>query len=65
MVMICPDLPDGARLGACAAAAALGLDRRTLRRYAAALGLAPSLNRLNGRAVWSGRQVKQIWRASC
>lgn len=64
MVTECPTCSDTARFGVVAAARVLGIDRGTFRRYAAKLRLMPSVARTSGRSVYTGRQVKMMWRAA-
>jgi len=62
MTNVIPTCPDSARYNTSEAARLLQIDRGTLRSYAGRWGISPSVSRANGRAIWTGRQIKMIWR---
>lgn len=60
MTQNCPEISDKARLSTAQAARELEIDVRTLKKYAAALGISRK-ERAVGGMFYEGRDIKRIW----
>lgn len=60
MIINCPDISDKARLSTAQAARELEIDTRTLKKYAAELGIARKQRKVGG-LFYEGRDIKRIW----
>jgi len=65
MVPICPEIADAWRGGASETARVLGVDRKTLRRYADMGRRAGGIDWKPGKRgrVFYGKEIKRFWRA--
>lgn len=66
LVNICPDIPDDWRGGVVKTSKILGIDAKTLNKYAALGrrngGIDWYISRKNGRKVFRGKDIKKFWR---
>lgn len=66
LVTVCPEIPDTWKGGIMATCQVLGLDRKTLTKYAALGKRQGGIDwqlATNGRKVFIGKEIKRFWRA--
>ncbi len=66
LVNICPDIPDNWKGGVLAVSKVLGLSDQTIRRACALGKYNGGIDfkiEMNGRKVFSGKEVKRFWRS--
>lgn len=62
MTIDMPNLSPNARLNTAQAARALGVDRKTIRRWEGKGYISPRFNVLTGRPYWRGGDLVNLWK---
>ncbi len=63
MTALEPRVSEYGRYNVTQTCAALGIHRNTLKRYTNERKIKASISRLNGRLIYSGAEIKRVWRA--
>lgn len=58
-----PQVSESGRYNVTQTCAILGIHRNTLERWRKASLIKSSLSRINGRRIYTGAEIKRIWRA--